>query len=152
MQAIEWTRRVAPSDGLEPLAPTPAHVALRPAVWGAPAPLLWVAAGILATVGLRLVEAGPEVVAAFAATAALIYLGTAAISGSRVAAALDSAAAVLAVGLVVAGPGPAEATLMVHALWGVLRASLRDAPPGRSFARNWAAFHATASLLLSLSA
>lgn len=146
MYTLNLNTQLAADDGLEPLAPMPAvRLATRRALGPAGA----AAGGVLLAALIAL--AGPfaaSLVLALGGTAALVYLGTAMVSGSWRAAALDLSAAFTAAGIAAAAAGPAVSALLVHALWGILRGACPNAAPGRRFAGSWAAFHATAALLL----
>jgi len=156
MHALNWTRELAPHDGLEPLAPiTPAaHLAASErVVHGALAPVTAAMGGVL--VAMLVIMTGPfadTLAVALGGTAALVYLGTAAISGRPGVAALDLAAATAATWIALAAAGPAVSVLLVHVVWAILRGAWPGAAPGRRFAVSWAAFHATAALLLGFGA
>lgn len=149
MQALDWTRPITTDDGMEALAPFPA-VKWPEAVCRAAGPLGWLASGVMLAIAVRLAgAAGESALLALGGTAALLYLGTAALAARPLAILLDLAAATSAVTLAV--QGQAHAALLTHVLWGLLRGSLRDAPPGRRFANGWAALNASAAMLLALS-
>lgn len=156
MYALNWTREFTADDGLEPLAPftasTPVQAATQstPGAWTVAAAAL---GGLLIAVLIML--AGPfarPLVLALGGAAGFIYLGTALISGRAGPAALDLAAAIATLGIVVAAAGPAVSALLVHVVWGVLRGAWPGAAPGRDFATAWAALHATAALFLGFGA
>jgi hypothetical protein len=153
---FNWPQRYALDDGLEALAPlAPGLPASNPAiarraVW---VPAAAAVAGIIVAVLITLSGSmAHPLVLALGATAAFLYAGTAMISAHPGAAALDVAAAVAAVGIAVTGAGPAVSVLLVHVVWGLLRGAWPGRAPGRRFAAAWAAFHATAALLLGFGA
>jgi hypothetical protein len=146
MYALNLNTHLAADDGLEPLAPMPA---VRRATHRTAGPAVAAAGGVLLAALIAL--AGPfaaSLVLALGGTAALVYLGTAMVSGSWRAAALDLGAAFTAAAVAATAAGPAVSALLVHALWGILRGACPKAAPGHRFAGSWAAFHASAALLL----
>ncbi|MEJ2515376.1 MAG: hypothetical protein P8080_09020 [Gammaproteobacteria bacterium] len=115
--------------------------------------LAWLAAGVLATAALRLAgPAGELALQALAGTAALVYLGTAVISGRPGVALLDLATAALVVGLAAGTAVNASTVMMVHVLWGILRGPMAPAGSGRTFTSAWSLFFAAVALLAGLSA
>lgn len=156
MYALNWIRDLAADDGLAPLAPFAPRAHTRAAVqavcstW---APAAAGGAGVL--IASLIMLAGPfaaSLILALGGSAGFVYLGTALLSGRVGVAALDLGAAVAAIGIAVAAPEPAVSALLVHAVWGILRGALPGAAPGWSFAASWAAFNATAALLLGFGA
>ena len=157
MYALNWNRDFTAEDGLVALAPFDPHAgtagALRGAVHSSWAPAVAGGGGVV--VAALIMLAGPfagPLVLALGGSAGFVYLGTALVSGRLGVAAFDLGAAVAAIGIAVAAPGPAISALLVHAVWGILRSALPGAAPGRCFAASWAAFHATAALLLGFGA
>jgi hypothetical protein len=151
MQTLNWADGFASYDGLEPLAPVPAPApdVLRIA-GGALTPLAAAAGGVVAAALITLTGAPGLLAAALGGTAALLYLGTALLARRHASRLIDLLAAVTAVGIAVAAPAAAISALLVHTLWGTLRGAWPEESPGRHFAMAWAAFHATAALLLGL--
>jgi len=152
MYAQDCFRQVTVDRTLDsPLTGT-ARIAV-PGLERALGPAWWLASSVLVTIMLRLAGvAGEEAIMALAGSAALVYLGTAAVAGRLGLAALDLAAAVVSAGLAIGGQvGPAT-VMMVHVLWGALRASAGPAGPGRRFAAGWSIFFGASALLLGLSA
>ena len=156
MYALNWTRDLTVDDGLAPLAPIDprAHMAATGRVLHeALAPVTAAVGGVF--VAMLLIMTGPfadTLAVALGGTAALVYLGTALISGRPGAAALDLGAATATAWIALAAAGPAVSVLLVHVVWGILRGAWPGAAPGRRFAVSWAAFHATAALLLGFGA
>lgn len=156
MYALNWTRDLAMDDGLEPLAPIdpPAQMAATGrVVHGALAPVTAAMGGVL--VAMLVIMTGPfatTLAVALGGTAALVYLGTALLSGRPGVAALDLAAATATIWIALAAAGPAVSVLLVHVVWAILRGAWPGAAPGRRFAASWGAFHATAALLLGFGA
>jgi hypothetical protein len=152
MYALNWTRDLAMDDGLEPLAPIdpPAQMAATGRVLhGALAPVTAAMGGVL--VAILVIMTGPfadTLAVALGGTAALVYLGTALVSGRPAVAALDLAAATATTWIALAAAGPAVSVLLVHVLWAILRGAWPGAAPGRGFAASWAAMNAMAALLL----
>jgi hypothetical protein len=151
MYALELNRRIAVEDSLESLAASPARSA-APRLEKALAPAWWLAAAVIVTAALKLGgTAASEAFAALAGTAALVYLGTAMVSGQLKTAALDLTAATVTAGLAIGGAAPAT-VLIAHALWGALRSSLTAAGPQRQFPVGWSIFFAASALFASLGA
>ncbi len=141
-----------------PLQPAAAKAAVRlpqlqvPAARVAPA-MAWLAAAVLVTAGLRLAgPAGELGFNALAGTAALLYLGTAAISGRPGIALFDLATAGLVMGLAAGSTVGVTSVMMVHVLWGLLRGTAAGAAPGRAFTSAWSLFFGAVALLAGLSA
>lgn len=152
MYAQDYFRQVTIDHTLD----SPAQAAARievPGLERALGPAWWLASSVLMTVMLRLAGvAGEEAIMALAGSASLVYLGTAAIAGRLAPAALDLVAAAMSAGLAISGAvGPAT-VMMVHVLWGALRASAGPSGPGRRFAAGWSIFFGASALLLGLSA
>ena len=82
------------------------------------------------------------------ATAALLYIGAAIVSGRPLVAALDLCAGVATIGIAVTATQPLLPMLIVHLLWGGFRQGWPAASPGRSFVAGWTAFYGAAALLL----
>lgn len=152
MYALNWSREITADDGLEGLAPLPAARPLN-AARHALAPVAGMAGGVIAAALILLsgTLTGPLTLA-LGGTAAIVYLGTALISGRRGAALLDLSAAIAAAWIAMLAIGPAASALLIHAVWGILRGAQPGVAPGRRFAAAWAAFHATAALLLGVGA
>jgi hypothetical protein len=152
MQALDWTRDSSTYDGLEPLAPMPAQIAL-PSARFALTPMVGAAAGGITAILISLFGSfGNVLIATLGGTAALLYLGTAMVSGRRAPALFDFGTAGVAAGLAISATAPAIAPLLVHAVWGILRGTWSGVAPGRRFSAAWAAFFATAALLLGVGA
>lgn len=152
MFALNWTRELITNDGLEAMAPLPATRPLDVAPH-ALAPIAGAAGGVIAAALILLTGAmATPLTLALGGTAALLYLGTAMVSGQRGAALLDLGAAATAAGVAMLAAGPPASALLVHAVWGILRGAQPAAAPGRRFAASWAAFHASAALLLGVGA
>jgi hypothetical protein len=157
MYALNWSRASNIDDGLEPLAPLPAQVAapggekMGETARQTLAPAYAAAGGALAAALILLTGPfAPALTMALGGAAALAYLGTALIAARAGAAALDLGAAAGAAATAMLALGPAVSALLVHAVWGILRSSGPAIAPGRCFAMSWAAFHATAALLLAV--
>ena len=111
--------------------------------------------GLAATVFLMVatsLAAGPaaaEVLRVLGATLAVLYVGTALVSGSATLALFDLAALAAAVTLGLVAEAP-EAAYLVHVLWGTVRLSTPAAEPGRGFLSNWATFSGSAALVMVL--
>lgn len=152
MYAQECFRQATIDHSLNSPAKSAARIEV-PGLERALGPAWWLVASVLVTVVLRLAGvAGEEAIMALAGSASLIYLGTAAIAGRPGAAALDLAAAVVSAGLAMGGAVTPATVMMVHVLWGALRASAGPAGPGRRFAAGWSVFFGASALLLGLSA
>ena len=156
MHALNWTPDLPMDDGLEPLAPIDPRAQMAATgrvLHGALAPVTAAVGGVL--VAMLVIMTGPfanTLAVALGGTAALVYLGTALVSGRPAVAALDLAAATATTWIALAAAGPAVSVLLVHVLWAILRGAWPGAVPGRRFAASWAAFHATAALLLGFGA
>lgn len=151
MRPTTWRRTVAGYDAMDALLPGLAQCVLIVAAV-AMAPMAAAVGGVLAAVLIGLAGAAADaLLPAFGGTTALVYLGTAISSARRGVSMFDIGACIVAIGTAIAVPGFAVGTLLVHTAWGVLRGAATSAPPGRCFAAAWAAFHATAALLLSFS-
>jgi hypothetical protein len=152
MYTPNWLYASQADDGLEPLAPVPAAAPSTPGITAqALAPVLAAASGVLIAALILLTGApAPTLTIALGGAAALAYLGTALLAARPGVAVLDLGAALGAAGLAIFATGPAVSALLVHAVWGILRGSGSGAAPGRCFATSWAAFHATAALLLGV--
>jgi hypothetical protein len=154
MFAFNGYRDCLADDGPEPIPPLAQVGAARGSLRGfrdIQGPLAGVIAGGL--IAILLLLAGPAaqaLVLALGGTAALLYLGTALLSGRRIVMALDLGAAAAAAGIALAAPSPAVTVLLVHVVWGILRGSWPEAAPGRRFATAWAALNASAVLLFGL--
>lgn len=87
--------------------------------------------------------------AALAGTSALLYVGTALVSGSLVRAALDMGAGVTAFVLAYQAGGyeTVAAAYLVHGLWGTVRSAL-GGEPARELITNWTALNSTMALLV----
>jgi hypothetical protein len=150
MKALDWNRPYTGYDGLEALAPSPQTIRL-PAVDCALAPTAAAAAGVLAAALILLSgNAAGGLIAALGGVSALLYLGTALLAARTAPALLDLTAGIAALVVSVSQPAAAVSGLLVHAVWGILRGAWPGIAPGRRFAASWAAFHATAGLLLGL--
>jgi len=92
-----------------------------------------------------------EPLTALAGTAALVYLGTAAVAGNTIRALLDLAAAAIAfsAALYATDISGLAAAFLIHGLWGTVRSAL-EPTDSRAFFSNWTAFASAMALLVLL--
>lgn len=155
MQALELTATAPLAEGIrsEPLTPRDARLSVA---WRRLAcRLTRVVPGIAIAVAVYSVfqAAGAPYLAltALGGTAALLYLGTATLSASPVAAAVDVSAAVVTLALAISASDAAALAVvfLAHALWGILRSAL-DTDPPHGLTGNWSTFGTSIAILVLL--